>query len=236
MKFFAISEKGKRENNEDAYLAEKIGSYYAFAVADGLGGHAAGEIASRIAILELRETVRRKAGSMREILEYAYEKANEEILFQSEMFPERKGMGTTLTACILDENGKGVIANVGDSRAYVINDEIWHTRDHSYVQELVDKGVISEEEAMKHPMKNIVTRVLGVEEQVTPDFYEIDLKEKTLLLSTDGLHDYVREERIVEIARAYDPERACKELVREALREGSEDNITVVVMRCEEYE
>ena len=231
MKYFAISEKGKRESNEDAYLAEKIGDYYVFAVADGLGGHAAGEIASRIAIMELRETVRRKTGTMDEILLHAFSKANREILFQSENVPERKGMATTLTACILDERGRGVVANVGDSRAYLINDGIWHTKDHSYVEELLDKGVISEEEAMRHPMKNIVTRVLGAEKQLTPDFYEVDVRGKTLLLSTDGLHDYVRDERIAEIVRAHEPEKACRELVRGALEKRSGDNITVVVVR-----
>ncbi|RLI78813.1 serine/threonine protein phosphatase, partial [Archaeoglobales archaeon] len=151
MKFYAISEKGRRKNNEDAYLAKKISSYYVFAVADGLGGHAAGEIASKIAVIELEETIKRFKGSPKEMLKKAIEKANEEVYLQSKEFADRKGMATTLVACILDENGNGIIANVGDSRAYLINDEIWHTKDHSYVQELVDTGVITEDEAFNHP-------------------------------------------------------------------------------------
>lgn len=226
VEFFALSEKGIREKNEDACLAEKIGRYYVFAVADGMGGHAYGERASKIAIMELKETVRRFDDEPRNLLKKAFEKANTEILAYSKIV--RAEMGTTLVACLLDENGEGVIANVGDSRAYLIDNEIWHTKDHSYVQELVDAGVIDEKEAKKHPMKNVVTRALGVEESIEPDFYEISLK-GILVLCSDGLHDYIDDEDIAKIVKMYKPEDACRKLVDIALKSSS-DNITVIVV------
>jgi len=141
-------------------------------------------------------------------------------------------MGTTLVACLLDERGKGVIANVGDSRAYLIDNEICHTKDHSYVQELIDAGVISEEEALKHPMKNIISRAVGVEEEIKIDFYYVDIASKILLLCSDGLHDYISAKKISEIVKTYsNPEKAARKLVKEALRAGSEDNITVIICR-----
>jgi len=226
VEFFAISEKGVREKNEDAYLAEKIGKYYVFAVADGMGGHAYGEIASKIAIMELKETIRRFDDEPKNLLKKAFEKANTEILAYSKIVGAR--MGTTLVACLLDENGKCTIANVGDSRAYLINDEIWHTKDHSYVQELVDSKIIDEKEAKKHPMKNIVTRALGVEKRVEPDFYEISLK-GILVLCSDGLHDYVDDVVIARVVKTHKPKEACKMLVDIALKR-SRDNITVIVV------
>jgi len=104
VEFFAISEKGVIEKNEDAYLAEKIGKYYVFAVADGMGGHAYGEIASKIAIMELKEIIRRFDDEPRNLLKKAFEKANTEILAYSKIVGAR--MGTTLVACLLDENGE----------------------------------------------------------------------------------------------------------------------------------
>jgi len=231
MMYFGLSVKGRRENNEDAYMIEKIRDFYVFAVADGLGGHEAGEVASNLAILELKETLKRHDGDLRDLLVRGFEKANDEILFQNKV--RRTNMGTTLTACIV-KDFKGIIANVGDSRAYVIDDGIWHTKDHSYVQELLDSGIITEEEAFKHPYRNIVTRVIGLEEDLKVDVYEVDLRGKVLLLSTDGLHDYVRDYKIREIVMNFEPERACKELVEEALNSGSGDNITVVIARIDE--
>jgi len=228
MKYYGLSVKGRRKNNEDAYLIEKIRDFYVFAVADGLGGHEAGEIASKLAIIELKETLKRHEGDLKDLLVKAFRKANDEISFQNKI--RKSNMGTTLTACVV-RGFKGIIANVGDSRAYVVNDGIWHTKDHSYVQQLLDAGAITEEEAFRHPYKNIVTRVIGLSEDVEVDLYEVDLAGKVLLLSTDGLHDYVRDERIREIVLSFEPEEACERLVNEALNSGSGDNITVVVVR-----
>jgi len=230
IKFSAISEKGIREKNEDTYLAEKINQYYLFAVADGMGGHAYGEKASRIAIMELKETIKRSQGKPEDLLKKAFENANREILAYSNIVGAK--MGSTLVACLLDEEGECIIANIGDSRAYIIDDDnVWHTKDHNYVQELLNAKIIDEEDAKKHPMKSVLTRALGVEENIEPDIYRMKLK-GTLLLCSDGLHDYVEDREIAEIVRSYEPEDACRELIKLAL-ERSEDNITVIVVSLE---
>ena len=227
IEFYALTEKGKRERNEDSMLAEKINDYYVFAVADGLGGHVSGDIASKMAIIELREVIKRSSDPPKETLIRAFKKANEEIMHYGKM-----KMGTTLVACMLDENGNGVIANVGDSRAYIIDEDgIWHTKDHSLVQELIDAGVITEKDAFNHPHKNVVTRALGLSKDVEVDIYDVKLRGKILLLCSDGLHDYVRDERIWEIVlEEQDLEKACKMLVDEALKSGSGDNITAILV------
>jgi protein phosphatase len=228
MKYYGLSVKGRRENNEDSYLIERIRDFYVFAVADGLGGHEAGEIASKLAIIELKETLKRQEGDLKDLLVRAFKKANDEVFFQNKI--RRTNMGTTSTACVV-KGFRGIIANVGDSRAYVINDGVWHTKDHSYVQELLDAKAITKEEAFEHPYRNIVTRVIGLDEDVEVDLYEVDLRGKVLLLSTDGLHDYVRDERIREIVLKFEPREACERLVEEALNSGSGDNITVIVVK-----
>jgi len=164
-------------------------------------------------------------------LEKAFEKANEEIYFQNREL--RKNMGTTLVASIVEYDGRCVIANVGDSRAYLFNDGIWHTRDHKLVQELLDAGIISGDDAFNNPQKHILTRALGIERKVEPDFYNVNIKNKTLLLCSDGLYDYVTNEKIENIIKMYehDLEKACKMLVRAALKSGSSDNITVVIVK-----
>ncbi len=227
IEFYALTEKGKREKNEDSMLTEKISDYYVFAVADGLGGHISGDIASKMAVIELREVAKRISDPPKETLIKAFKKANEEIIHYGKM-----KMGTTLVACMLDESGNGVIANVGDSRAYIIDkDEIWHTKDHSLVQELIDAGAITEKDAVNHPHKNIVTRALGLSKDVEVDIYDVKLRGKTLLLCSDGLHDYVRDERIWRIVlEERSLKKACKRLVDEALKSGSRDNITVVLV------
>jgi len=225
--YHALSEKGVREKNEDAYIAGKVGDSHVFAVADGLGGHASGESASRIAISELKEAIERYG---EEGLTIAFERANNKIFLEN----RRKGtnMGTTLVACIVGEDGKCKIANVGDSRAYIFeNHDIWRTKDHSLVQELIDKGVISEEEAFTHPRKNIVTRVLGLGEKIKVDSYEKNLEKSVLLLCSDGLSDYLKDHEIAKTAKSHNPKKACKKLCKMALKAGSKDNITVVVVR-----
>jgi len=240
--YCAVSDRGGRKTNEDAYenfiLEHQSGRLHVLAVADGLGGHRAGEIASKLAIIELKETLKRSIGdyenitseAMRELLAKAYRKANEEILYQGNMTPERRGMGTTLLVALLNEEGKGVVANVGDSRAYLIADGIkWRTKDHSYVQELVDRGVITQEESAKHPDKNIVTKMVGMQSAV-PDFYECDLIVGALLLSTDGLIDSLSDEEIKNVIVNSEIQNLCKKLVEKA-KPKSDDNITVIVAR-----
>jgi len=225
MEYYAISKKGRREKNEDSYIAEKINNFYLFAVADGLGGHMGGGIASRIAIIELKETIKRDGKNG---LTNAFQKANDSILHEN----KEKGynMGTTMVACIVSNDGKCTISNVGDSRAYIFNGGIWRTKDHSLVQELIDKKVISEEEAFNHSKKNIVTQALGLEKTVRIDMYQKSAKNSILLLCSDGLSDYVKDKEIAEIAKKYPTKKACEKLYKKAFKNGSGDNITIIIV------
>ena len=229
MKYYANSEKGLREHNEDAYIVEKIDDFYFFGVADGMGGHAGGEFASKIAIDELKESIKQK-GQVG--LKEGFEKANNTIV--NENARRQSNMGTTLVACSLNEKtGECIIAHVGDSRAYIFDDEIWKTRDHNLVQNLVDKGIISEEETFNHPQKNIVTRALGMEKSIEVEIDEKLIKDASILLCSDGLSDYVKDEEIAEIIKN-NPEMPCEKLVDKALENGSEDNITVIIVDFKE--
>ena len=230
-----ISHVGSRENNEDSLLILKLPDAYLLAVADGLGGHNAGEVASKMAVDTLREVFEgeyRKGMSEQEVkglLRRAHELAHGKI--KENAVGEREGMGTTLVTAFV-RNGKAIIANTGDSRAYLIRDgrTVARTKDHSLVQELLDKGEITEEEARKHPMRNIITKALGLDFGV--DFYGWGLeKGDVLLLSSDGLHDYVDEGRIVEIAsQGKSAEEIAMKLIEEALPV-TKDNVTVVVWK-----
>jgi len=226
MNYYAISEKGKREKNEDNFIAEKINDLYVFGVADGIGGHTGGEYASKIAIGELRESIKRKGEHG---LKESFEKANSTIVRENER--KNSNMGTTLVACVVKEKtGRYIVANVGDSRAYIFNETIWKTRSHNLVQELVIKGVINKEEAFNHPQKNVVTRALGLEKDVKTDvFYNLRRGTLTILLCSDGLSDYVNDEEIAKIAKRYNPKKACNKLVKTALENGSKDNITIII-------
>ena len=230
-----ISHVGGRYNNEDSFLILKLPDAYLLAVADGLGGHSSGEVASGIAIGVLKETLLQEyePGApqylTRITLRKAYELANSRILENAT--GEREGMGTTLVSALVSQ-GRVLVANTGDSRAYLIRNGriITRTKDHSLVQELVDKGEITPDEARRHPMRNIITRALGAKFEV--DFYEWNLNQgDVLLLSSDGLHDYVDEERIVEIAaQSRSAEEITRRLIEEALPV-TKDNVTVVVWK-----
>jgi len=232
LQFSVLSDKCLRGINEDACCAERMGNYYVLAVADGLGGHAAGEVASAIAISALKDAMR-DCDSPKIALKNAVLTADEQIRAQSEQSRERRGMATTLIAACVDDDLNCTVINVGDSRAHIItSDGIKITKDHSLVNELVASGEISPEEAWQHPLSNVLSQTLGDPEGVIkPDFYEVNLRDTFLLLSSDGLHDYIRKERIREIvlANGEDVEKSCKELVEEALSSGSGDNITVVL-------
>lgn len=230
MKYYVISEKGKRDKNEDCLVAKKINDLYVFGIADGMGGHARGEFASKIAIGELKESFKRKGQAG---LIDGFEKANDTIV--NENARRQSNMGTTLAACSYNEKtGECIIAHVGDSRVYIFGDKIWKTTDHSMVQNLVKKGVIAEEEAFGHPQKNIVTKALGLEKRVDIDINKKIIKNANLLLCSDGLSDYVNDEEIAKIVEKYRPEMVCKKLVKKALDNGSKDNITIIVVNLKD--
>ena len=230
---WGISHPGGRKENEDAFLILPLGNAYLLAVADGLGGHEGGELASKVAVEALRKTFERSytrgmgVERVKGLLRRAYESAHRRIV---EMSPGPGKMGTTLTAAFVG-NGRGIIANTGDSRAYLVRggEIAERTKDHSVVQELIERGIIAGEEAREHPMRHVVTKALGVDLGV--DTYVWELKAgDVLVLSTDGLHDYVDEGIIGELVFESDPRVAAEALIEEALKV-TEDNVTVVVFR-----
>jgi protein phosphatase len=163
--------------------------------------------------------------------------AHREIISEGNLNPAQFGMATTLVAAAVDPDCRCTVINVGDSRAYRIDGLVRHTRDHSYVQSLLDAGEITPAEAWHHPFGNIITQAIGDRDlPIVPDIYESEAKGTYLVLSSDGMHDYVPEDRIAEIIRSFgqDLRRSCNQLVAEALAGGSEDNITVIVARVGE--
>jgi protein phosphatase len=221
-----------REINEDRYLQrDDLGL---FAVADGVGGHQAGEVASQTSV-ETIETAFVEPTT--EGLVKAIEQANDAVWHLAQSAPEKRGMGTTLTAvALVSEDGEEhlAIANVGDSRVYLFQQgELSQlTDDHSLVEELVREGQITHEEARVHPQRSIITRALGMEPNVTVDHLQlIPYEGDRLLLCSDGLTNEVPDDRIESILRRMgDPQEAAQELVRQARAHGGNDNITVVVV------
>lgn len=233
------SDRGIREGNEDACGIWKIdgpeGTFTLLAVADGLGGHPAGEVASRLALDALSQRIGAKiagsasrSGDMRSVMLDAFRFANSEVIRDGEDDEERLGMGTTLVAALLTPGGEVIVGNIGDSRAYLLDGAIRRiTRDHSRVQELVEAGVVTPEYADRHPMKNIVTKIIGRRGEL-PDIYSVSMDESRILLCSDGLFDGLSEEEIFSIAGSGTVSQACKRLV-DAAKEKSRDNITVVM-------
>lgn len=234
-----LSDTGlRRESNEDAFVIEpELGL---FAVADGMGGHAAGEVAAQLATDALRDDLLRTAASETrepgDRLQSAVLEANRRICDSIVEHEERRGMGTTLVAALV-ANHRAVIAHVGDSRAYLLRGATLHrlTTDHSWVLEQVRMGLLTEEAAERHPMRNIVTRALGSRTMAGPELSEVRLEpDDILLLCSDGLNTMISDAEIREIllAHARDPAGACRALVAAANERGGEDNTTVVVVRC----
>jgi serine/threonine protein phosphatase PrpC len=232
VRYAALTDRGKRERNEDAFIAARIGRYHLFAVADGLGGHASGNVASDLAVAILEETARSSLSGTEPstLLELAFLRANAAVHTYNRQ--HHLNAGTTLSAAIVNESGRCWIGTVGDSRTYIITPvTLWHTRDQSYVQSLVDAGLITPDEAMRHPRKNILTQALGLNTHVTVDLDEREASGGTLVISSDGMHDFVPEPRIRNIAVRHEPDAACRMLIGAAKEAMSTDNITVIVAK-----
>lgn len=226
LRFAIQSQVGKRSNNEDAaYASPRL-----LALADGMGGHAAGEVAATLAIRELLALgVRPSADPLRD-LRRGFDRANSAIAVRASNDAQSSGMGTTLTALLFD--GRHVaLGHVGDSRAYLLRGGSLHqiTKDDTFVQSLVDDGKMSPEEAAVHPRRNMLLKVL-TGDGVHPHFEvrEVDPGDRYLICS-DGLSDYVSTTEIAEILQIPDPQQRPQQLIRLALRGGSQDNITCVV-------
>jgi protein phosphatase len=219
-----------RDTNEDGYVVDR--RLQLFAVADGMGGHRAGEIASATALEALRASVASGTG-----LGDAITNANEAVFGKAAQDAELQGMGTTLTAVVPDGNGV-LVGHVGDSRAYLLRDAELRqlTTDHSLVEELMREGTLTEEQAATHPQRSIITRALGVEGAVEVDVYPVPLLPgDRLLICSDGLTSMLRQDAIAGLLRREtDPTRAANLLVDAANAAGGEDNITTVVIDVED--
>lgn len=223
-----------REVNEDSYLVDERQGLYA--VADGMGGHQAGEVASATAVEALRASV----ASGRAIND-AIRDANIAVFEKAVDDPGLEGMGTTLTALVVPSFGDQLlIGHVGDSRAYLLRDgELSRvTDDHSLVEELVREGRLTAEQAEVHPQRAIITRALGVDGQVEVDVYTITVRAgDRVVLCSDGLTTMVRDRDVERMARAgNEPQRTAEELIEAANEAGGDDNITVVVVDVLEVE
>lgn len=239
MKFAVKTEIGKRAHNEDSYLLP-VGETLPllFAVADGMGGHAAGAVASGIVVDKLGETD--LSGFVEHEIEQligAIQRANLAVYEAAEADKSLFGMGTTL-ACALILGKSYLAANIGDSRLYYFDGKSLErvTTDHSLVEQLVQSGVITREEAKYHPHRNIITRGVGLSPTVDVDVFEREWSAgDLLLLSSDGLHGALEDEEIISVLSSDRPlEDMCEALVQLALSNGSTDNITLVLIRREE--
>ncbi len=226
-----------RRANEDRYaLAPELGFYL---VADGMGGHSAGQVASELAAqaaVNALETLAGTSAGLTDKLRYAVAAANREILSVAQAKPELAGMGTTLVA-LLAAGERVALAHVGDSRAYLVRAGRIRqlTDDHSLVAELVRRREISDLAARGHPHRHVLTRALGVHRSVEPDLVELTpAAEDVFVLCSDGLTGGVQDEEIAEVFSCEgDLDTACRRLVEVANVRGGEDNITVLAVRCD---
>ncbi len=208
-----------------------------FLVADGMGGHKAGDLASEYTVSRIREAVEKSMQNIPlQILKSAFHYANQRLLEKAQESESYMGMGTTLVAVTVVDN-TAYVANVGDSRLYKVGKDIQQiTTDHSLVEEMVRMGEISREQARNHPEKNIITRAIGVSGQAEPDYFDTNLEPgECLLLCSDGLSNMIEDSQIREILeRRVDLKSGAQELVDTANRNGGRDNIAVVLVERDE--
>ena len=220
----------KKLNLSDADLQERG---HLFAVADGMGGHAAGEVASQLAIETLFRAYYTTAWQgPKANLEAAIAAANDAIRAKADAHPEMAGMGTTLVAALYRPEEGWLFANVGDSRGYLFRDGRIEqvTQDHSWVAEQTRSGILTQEQAAHHPLRNVITRSLGSEEHVTPDFFSRDARPGDIvLLCSDGLSNLVGEKEMADLLKSYSLDEAAEKLLDRALERGAPDNVTFLL-------
>lgn len=239
MQTFSLTDKGRTRNtNQDYVFCEEnaVGSFpNLFIVADGMGGHNAGDTASRMCVEEVVSQIEQSTKvTPIGIFEQAVAAANEKVFQASISDKALKGMGTTIVATVVFGD-TAYIVNVGDSRLYVYKDTFRQvTIDHSLVEEMVQSGKLHKEDMRTHPNKNIITRALGTNSEVKADCFEIEVDEgDVLLLCSDGLSNMLEDEKIERIIRSSreDMEEAGKQLVQAANEAGGKDNISVVLIQ-----
>ena len=239
MKAYALTNVGvSRNTNQDyVYFSEKnVGNLpNILVVADGMGGHRAGEVASEQAVNAVLQSIKENDNTDKiSLIETAISVANDKVLDMATSDEKFKGMGTTLVVATL-EDGILYVANVGDSRLYLIDDDDIKqiTRDHSLVQEMVSIGELDKDSARNHSSKNVITRAIGVEKKIMADFFEVEVSEKTkILLCSDGLTNMVEDSEINRIIcenKGAELEVIVKKLIDEANENGGLDNIAVVL-------
>ena len=245
MQTFYFTDPGRvRSHNEDSVtIVSNENKEFVLAIADGMGGHKAGEIASSIAIEHIMnsfyslETIGSKDDAI-EWLRIIVKEINDKIFDYSEKNPESKGLGTTLVIAIKTEDYI-LYGNIGDSSGYVIKNGILHkvTKDHTYVNMLVNSGKLSEESAKNHPQKNLLTRALGANNPVEIDIFDIDTSVKGLFLCSDGLTNMLTIEQIEKVLNSnLSIEEVVVKLIKKANIRGGDDNISIAYLKKESGE
>ena len=246
MKSFGLTDKGRvRKDNQDCFIIERCEgrSCLIIALCDGMGGAKAGGLASSlsnkafVSYIYAKLTSRtNRSPNYKSMLQGACTEANA-VSYEYSQFDEAyNGMGTTIVGGVIKDGGSGYIINVGDSRAYHISrksNSIYQvTRDHSLVEELVEFGAITKEQAKSHPQRNVITRALGSDAEVEADYFEFTLQSgDILLLCSDGLSNTVTDLEMLDYAKEYqEPELVCRALMSKALNRGAKDNVTVVAV------
>jgi protein phosphatase len=227
-----------RSGNEDNFAVKAVGDRGLFVVADGMGGHAAGEVASEMAVqiieLQLASINDLEEKSSTERVMEALRKANRDIHDRTITEVDKQGMGTTASVLLVNNN-RYLIGQVGDSRVYLLRDGALKqiTKDHSYVQEQVDAGFLTPEQARYHPYSNVITRCVGASPDVQPDVYAGDVRVGDLfLVASDGLTGMVDDRRLqILLMSRVEPERKVHALISEANGRGGLDNITAIVIQ-----
>ncbi len=227
-----------RSENQDCVDSAVLEDAVFAVVCDGMGGSNAGREASSRAVAIIKERIIKSYRSdfdinkIRNLLVAAVKTANAVVYDLGSAVPEWNGMGTTCVACLI-RNGLVHTVNVGDSRAYLVTHEIRQiTKDHSMVMKLYERGDITKEELKNHPKRNVITRAVGVAENVEPDYFENELPQGgAVILCTDGLSNYCDEGVMFRMTKDLSPEELPKALVKNALDNGSGDNITAAVMK-----
>lgn len=239
MKVYFDTNKGMiRENNEDNLIIEEKGRYNLYAVADGMGGHKAGEIASNLAINIIREyfidSFNKEDFMAPMFINESIKAANLKIREEASKKEEYFGMGTTITMVVIDLSEKiAYVGNVGDSRTYIIrgNEIKQITEDHTYVHELLKERKITMDEAKNHPKRNVITRAIGSENYILTDIFEIEMEDSdVLLLCSDGLTTHISDDKIMDIIKTYGCSESVERLIKLCNDNGGTDNITVIII------
>ena len=238
MRSYCLTDVGKKRNmNQDFVYAsdEQVGNLpNLLIVADGMGGHNAGEYASRYAVEAMVDSI--SSSQEKEpvrLLSEAVNAANQTVVEHSQAEKAMEGMGTTLVAATVIDDCLYVV-NIGDSRLYVLDDRMWQiTRDHSLVEEMVRAGEITREQARTHPEKNVITQAIGIRRKLKADFFDVALNPgDVILLCSDGLTNMIEDDQILQIVRqAASLEAAAQELVDTANQNGGTDNISVILAK-----